>query len=42
MKKSLLLSAIFMISTAAFSQKKPADVLKKLDQQTLKYSEIAQ
>lgn len=42
MKKSLLLSAIFIISTAAFSQKKPADVLKKLDQQTLKYSEIAQ
>lgn len=42
MKKSLLLSAIFMISAAAFSQKKPADVLKKLDQQTLKYSEIAQ
>ena len=42
MKKSLLLSAIFMISTATFSQKKPADVLKKLDQQTLKYSEIAQ
>ncbi len=42
MKKTLLLSAIFMTSMAAFSQKKPADVLKKLDSQTEKYSEIAQ
>ena len=31
-----------MTSMAAFSQKKPADVLKKLDSQTEKYSEIAQ
>ena len=32
MKKTLLLSAIFMTSMAAFSQKKPADVLKKTRQ----------
>ena len=42
MKKSILLLAFSMMSLAAFSQKKPADVLKKLDSQKEKYGEIAQ